>query len=312
MDWPDNTSADEVAQMFDERAANKRVVEASVVQPPAKKPRPNANTCTECSAPKKYDVKGHSKAGWCPTKQCYAPGAAAKQLRNWEQLTDGSPAAELDELASAFVVAVQCGDYLEVKALLAGEGAYAGGEGARRVKALGEHLVLLRVQRRLWSWSVLQEAASKLKPSDDENANAVRTFGALVDHCVTHQIDVNALPKKTDSRASVAHQVAYRGNKVAMEKLIEAGEGRGLFDQTRSGWLPLHNALNTRAPAYTTALGTDAPACSADPPFALWLLGKMRTCGDVSGLTMLPEGFTTKHGVDLEAFQRLLDTLTPE
>ena len=47
----------------------------------------SANACTECSVPNKLDVKGHSKAGWCPTKQCYAPGAAAKQLKNWEQLT---------------------------------------------------------------------------------------------------------------------------------------------------------------------------------------------------------------------------------
>jgi len=141
-----------------------------------------------------------------------------------------------------------------------------------------------------WSWSVLHEAASKLAPSDDENAKAVKTFSALVDHCIAHHIRVDELPKKTDSRATAAHQVAYRGSKVAMEKLIAAGGG--LFNGTRSGWLPLHNAHN---------------ACSTDPSFALWLLGEMRRCGDVSELTTLPEGFTTKHGVDVESFQRLIN-----
>ena len=265
-------------------------------------------SCTECSVPKKFDVKGHSKTGWCPTKQCYAPGAAAKQLKNWEQLTGGHPDAEPDELASAFVAAVQCGDFVEVKALLAGEGVSAGA-GTRRVKALGEHLALLRVPKRLWSWSVLQEAASKLAPSDDEHAKAFKTFSALVDHCIALQIDLYAtLPKKTDSFATVAHQVAYRGSKIAMEKLIEAG-GNPLFSRTQSGWLPLHTALSTRAPAYTAgnAGNSDAPGYKADLSFAPWLLGMMQACGDVSGLTTLPKGFVAKHGVDVEAFQRLLE-----
>ena len=93
-----------------------------------------------------------------------------------------------------------------------------------------------------------------------------------------------------------------------MEKLIEAG-GNPLFSRTQSGWLPLHTALSTRAPAYTAgnAGNSDAPGYKADLAFAPWLLGMMQACGDVSGLTTLPKGFVAKHGVDVEAFQRLLE-----
>ena len=79
-----------------------------------------------------------------------------------------------------------------------------------------------------WSWSVLHEAASKLALSDDENAKAVKTFSALVDHCIAHHIRVDELPKKTDSRATAAHQVAYRGSKVAMESSSRPAGGSSM------------------------------------------------------------------------------------
>jgi len=286
-------------------------------RPPAKRPRASANACSECELLDKYKPakNGHTLAGWCPAKQRYAcSSAAAKRLLDWEQLISklvggsSSPpsgaADEFAELAWDFIAAVQRGDHLAVKKNLRER----------------EELILIKVpagyqdtpdgRRPHWDWSVLHEAASKLKPQDSETSGALRTFCLLLDFCkddATQQtfglkeqknknINVNdALPKSSRSRATVMHEVAFRGNAIAIQKLIDAGGD--LLARTVSGWWPLHNALKLKAPAH-----------DEDGSFARWLLSKMRQQNEAQLLSKLatpPKGFKPDHECDMARLAEL-------
>ena len=288
-------------------------------RPPAKRPKPSANACSECGLLDKYkpSKNGHTLAGWCPSKQRYAcSSAAAKRLQDWEQhvskLVGASSSAPSDaaddfcQLAWAFIAAVQRGDDMAAQGHLRSH----------------EELILIKVpagyqdtpdgKRPHWDWSVLHEAASKLKPQADDTPGALRalrTFCMLLDFCkddATQQtfrpkeqknknIDVNhALPKSSRSRATVMHEVAYRGNMTAMNSLIDAGGD--LFARTVSGWWPLHNALKLRAPAH-----------DEDGSFARWLLSKMREHDEaqLSKLATPPKGFKPGHECDMARLAEL-------
>ena len=182
-----------------------------------------------------------------------------------------------------------------------------------------EELILIKVpsgyqdtpegKRPHWDWSVLHEAASMLMPQDDDKSPALRTFSLLLDFCKddasqqtfrskeqkNKNIDVNhTLPKLSRSRATVAHQVAFRGNKIAMQKLIDTGGD--LFARTVSGWWPLHNALKLKAPAY-----------DEDGTFARWLLSKMHEQDEkqLSKLATPPKGFKPEHQCDMARLAEL-------
>ena len=282
-------------------------------EPPRKRHRATANACTECGLPNKFlePKNGHTQAGWCPAKQRYAcSSAAAKRLKECEHLIDESSPTSAAPGTAAFVIlawdfiaAVQRGDYMAVQ------------------KHLRKHeeLILIKVpsgyqdtpegKRPHWDWSVLHEAASVLTPQDDDTSPALRTFTLLLDFCKDNasqqtfrrkdqknrNIDVNhTLPKLSRSRATVAHQVAYRGNRIAMQRLIDAGGD--LFARTVSGWWPLHNALKLKAPAY-----------DEDGSFARWLLGQMRVQDEaqLSKLATPPKGFKLEHHCDLARLAEL-------
>ena len=251
---------------------------------------------------------GHTRAGWCPQAQRYAVGGAAdKRLTRWRQLVEGPPPGVRCELeasaevieAKAFIDAVRAGEVAKVKQLL----------------QKSEELILLPVESGFmpsshWTWSILHEAAFQLRPEHDESSKTVQTFCTLVEFCNDiegtwpknpkhKRIDVNcSLPRNSSSRASVVHEVADKGNRYAMLKLISCGGD--LFARTRSDWLPIHNALKHKAPAY-----------SPDKSFAKWLLDKMKEqpAFDVNCLAKTPKGFKPEHSVDMEALEYLRQML---
>lgn len=264
--------------MMDERVT----VTATPVSQPAKKPRTKANACSECGTADKFAVAGHTQAGWCPVRQRYGcKSQAAKRLKTLEQQAAGNPYAEADPDAEALIEAVQTGN----------------GQAVQKLLIKHEELILLPVKKSHWTWSLLHEAASKIEPADGLDAPAVKVFCYLLRFCTDEkdrQMHLDyTLPKMTSSGATIAHQLAYRGNKTALAKLIAAGGN--LFARTRSGWLPIHNALKQASPAYQ------------DASFARWLFTQMKELGqDVSCLATPPEGFTAEHGCDLERLAELV------
>ena len=69
------------------------------VAPPAKRQRTQPNRCSECGVPNKFTPKsGHTRQGWCPTKQRFTTRSSGQAKGAGERLRDLEQHPEQAEL----------------------------------------------------------------------------------------------------------------------------------------------------------------------------------------------------------------------
>ena len=270
-----------------------------------KRKRANANACADCGVTNKWDPpSGHLKSGWCPSQQRFsadksATSSAGLRLRDLQRASEQGQ-FDFDDEAVAWVTHVREGN--------AGE--------TRRVLQKRHELILMTVPGRpypplnkpLYTWSVVDDALSRCVPQDDDASSSIQVLDVLLEHCSKLRLDINStLPRKSDSWARAAHQAAYRGCKLALSKL--RSRGASMFAETRSGWLPIHNACRQAAPSYHV------------PGFLEWLISLMDDeLSSQSPVTVADarmrlrehaiDGFDEAHGCDVLRFRQLLSRIT--
>lgn len=267
----------------------------------AKRTRTHANACADCGVVNKYQPpSGHLKSGWCPVQQRFsadksAASSAGNRLRDLRRAVEQG-CFDFDDDTIAWLRHLRDGNAAETS----------------RALQKRHELILLTVpgrpypplNRPLYTWSVVDEALSRCTPQDDHSSASIQVLCVLLEHCSKLRLDVNStLPRKSDSWARVAHQAAYRGNKLALSKLL--GCGVSMFAETRSGWLPIHNACRRAA-----------PGCHV-PGFIEWLLTLMDEeiirrwpASGRDARTRLREhvldGFEEAYGCDVVRFRELV------
>ena len=170
------------------------------VAPPAKRQRTQPNRCSECGVPNKFTPKsGHTRQGWCPTKQRFTTRSSGTTKGAGERLRD---LEQHPEQAEHFLAAVRQGEVEQV----------------RRKLVKCPELILVAAPgsptrnpgHTMWYWSPLHLALHLVTPEAEEADRMVQVVAALLRHCEKNHILLSSLKRKSDSFATPLHEAACR------------------------------------------------------------------------------------------------------
>jgi len=238
-----------------------------------------SNPCHMCGAKDRYTPpSGHTGDGWCPMKQAFS--MRSSKSRNKEKKGCGEKLRDLnqqpsaiheDEHAKAFIDAVGALDVNALQLALASK--YVG---RKLVKEPRPELLLMQVPVRklsvstgkpAWTWTVVSEVASNVPAAPGpHDALELRTLDCLLGKAQDLHLELDHPQMcKSDTMTTCMHEAVYRGNAPAIKKLagyaswlvqerpqlVLTYQGKlSLWAESRSGWLPFHNACIRRSPAY--------------------------------------------------------------
>ena len=185
-------------------------VPALDVAPPAKRQCNAAkeNRCSECGVPNKFKPQsGHTKQGWCPTKQRFTTRSSGATKGAGERLRD---LEQHPEQAEHFLAAVRQGEVEQVQRKLT--------ERPELILVAAPGAPTRDPGRTMWYWSPLHLALHLVTPEAEEADRMVQVVAALLRHCEKNHILLSSLKRKSDSFATPLHEAAYRGARAAIVK----------------------------------------------------------------------------------------------
>ena len=193
------------------------------VAPPAKRQRTQPNRCSECGVPNKFTPKsGHTRQGWCPTKQRFTTRSSGQAKGAGERLRD---LEQHPEQAEHFLAAVRQGEVEQVQRKLT--------ERPELILVAAPGAPTRDPGRTMWYWSPLHLALHLVTPEAEEADRMVQVVAALLRHCEKNHILLSTLKRKSDSFATPLHEAACRGARAAI-----AQTRRILYVDVSSGLQP--------------------------------------------------------------------------
>ena len=177
-------------------------VPALDVAPPAKRQCNAAkeNRCSECGVPNKFKPQsGHTRQGWCPTKQRFTTRSSGATKGAGERLRD---LEQHPEQAEHFLAAVRQGEVEQVQRKLT--------ERPELILVAAPGAPTRDPGRTMWYWSPLHLALHLVTPEAEEADRMVQVVAALLRHCEKNHILLSSLKRKSDSFATPLHEAACR------------------------------------------------------------------------------------------------------